>query len=196
MWLGNFRGNRYSRNHTTLNPDKDEAKFWDFSWHEMGTIDLPHIIDFILAKTGFSDMLYVGHSQGTTAFFVMGSERPEYNKKIKAQFSLAPVAYMNHMFNPFFKFVAFFDGPVGFLTKLLGMHELLANEGLLGKIASKFCQAPIMADLVCKNMLFLIGGFNEKQMNVTLLPEILQHTPAGSSTKQLLHFAQSIKSCK
>jgi lysosomal acid lipase/cholesteryl ester hydrolase len=27
VWFGNNRGNRYSRNHTSLNPDKDKA-FW------------------------------------------------------------------------------------------------------------------------------------------------------------------------
>jgi len=32
----------------------------------MGTKDLPAAIDFILGKTGFDSLDYVGHSQGTT----------------------------------------------------------------------------------------------------------------------------------
>ncbi|RZF48831.1 hypothetical protein LSTR_LSTR003211 [Laodelphax striatellus] len=43
VWLGNARGNAYSRNHILLNPSG--SKFWDFSWHEMGTKDLPAMID-------------------------------------------------------------------------------------------------------------------------------------------------------
>lgn len=36
VWLGNSRGNTYSLGHTTLDPNHDEAKYWDFSWFEMG----------------------------------------------------------------------------------------------------------------------------------------------------------------
>lgn len=100
VWLGNFRGNRYSRNHTNIDPsgERSERKhFWDFSWHELGMIDLPTMIDYILATTNFEQLQYVGHSQGTTACFVMASERPEYNDKIKMMHALAPVAFMGNI---------------------------------------------------------------------------------------------------
>ena len=41
------------------------------------------MIDFALAKTGQKDLHYIGHSQGTTAFFVMASLRKEMNAKIR-----------------------------------------------------------------------------------------------------------------
>ncbi len=66
--LGNNRGNKYSRNHTIYNPDKDK-EFLNFSAHEMGNIDLPTIIDFIIYKTGESKISYIGHSQGTAQLF-------------------------------------------------------------------------------------------------------------------------------
>lgn len=46
------------------------------------------------------DLLYVGHSMGTTMSFVMLSLRPEYNEKIQAAFALAPVAYMSKVKSP------------------------------------------------------------------------------------------------
>lgn len=103
VWLGNARGNTYSRRHTSFNPDggrKERSKFWAFSWHEIGTIDLPTMIDYVLEKTEHSKLHYVGHSQGTTAFFVMCSERPEYNDKIIMMNALAPVAYAKHISSP------------------------------------------------------------------------------------------------
>lgn len=36
VWLGNNRGSIYSRKHATLDPNKDSAKFWDFSFYELG----------------------------------------------------------------------------------------------------------------------------------------------------------------
>ena len=47
VWLGNSRGNTYSRAHTKYDPDHDAKDFWNFSWYDMGTYDLPAVIDTI-----------------------------------------------------------------------------------------------------------------------------------------------------
>ena len=47
VWLGNSRGNTYSRANTQWDPDHNERHFWDFSWFDMGTYDLPAVIDAI-----------------------------------------------------------------------------------------------------------------------------------------------------
>lgn len=66
VWLGNSRGNTYSEKNIHLDPDKDEKEFWDFDWQEMGTGDLPAVLDYITNLTGQEKVAYVGHSQGTT----------------------------------------------------------------------------------------------------------------------------------
>ncbi|CAF4455388.1 unnamed protein product, partial [Rotaria magnacalcarata] len=62
VWLGNMRGNYYSRAHVKYNPDHDEA-FWDFSWDDMARDDLPSMIYYILNVTQQTQIGYVGHSQ-------------------------------------------------------------------------------------------------------------------------------------
>lgn len=52
------------------------------------------------ASVPVHDLLYVGHSMGTTMAFALLSMRPEYNEKIRAAFALAPVAYMSKVKSP------------------------------------------------------------------------------------------------
>lgn len=94
LWIGNARGNTFSRNHTTLNPD--EPQFWTFSWHQIGVYDLPAMIDYILSHTGQDKLIYIGHSQGVTSMFVLLSKRPEYNKKIIILHAIAPPIIMKY----------------------------------------------------------------------------------------------------
>lgn len=107
VWLGNSRGNVYSMKHTSRSAHSifpsERKLYWSFSWHEIGVYDLPASIDYILGKTGAKKLQYIGHSQGTTAFFVMASERPEYNDKIEMMHALAPVAYLTNVFSPIIK---------------------------------------------------------------------------------------------
>ena len=61
VWLNNNRGTRYSRNHSFLDPDRDN-EYWFYDWEEMGFYDQGDVIDFIRDKTGKSKITYMGHS--------------------------------------------------------------------------------------------------------------------------------------
>ena len=62
VWLGNSRGNTFSRKHIKYDPDVDRADFWDFTWFDMGKYDVPAVIDYIQSKTGGQKVAYAGHS--------------------------------------------------------------------------------------------------------------------------------------
>ncbi|XP_033231536.1 lipase 3-like, partial [Belonocnema kinseyi] len=94
VWLGNNRGNTYSKNHTIFL--ETSYGFWDFSWHEMGIYDLPAMIDFVLQITGQKQLFYIGYSQGGTQFFVMNSMKPEYNDKIRLGVTFAPAVFLGN----------------------------------------------------------------------------------------------------
>lgn len=107
VWLGNTRGSTYSRQHRDLSPD--QKKFWEFSWHEIGERDLPKMINFVLKTTGFKKLHYIGHSQGTTSYFVMCNQVPRMQEKIQTMNALAPIAYMSNLFSPFVHAIAPFS---------------------------------------------------------------------------------------
>eukprot|EP00879_Flechtneria_rotunda_P018844 GHRR01019779.1.p2 GENE.GHRR01019779.1~~GHRR01019779.1.p2 ORF type:complete len:246 (+),score=79.21 GHRR01019779.1:214-951(+) len=64
VWLGNVRGNIFSRNHTSLK--LLDPNFWAFSWDDMAAKDLPSMLTVELLITGADEISYIGHSQGTT----------------------------------------------------------------------------------------------------------------------------------
>jgi len=58
------------------------------------------MIDYILHTTGYEKIYYVGHSEGTTQFWVMASEKSEYNSKITLMIGLAPAAFIGNIRGP------------------------------------------------------------------------------------------------
>ncbi|KAI4463814.1 lysosomal acid lipase-related [Holotrichia oblita] len=194
VWFGNARGNTWSRNHTVLSPK--DPRFWKFSWHEIGTIDLPTMIDYILQNTGQKQLFYVGHSQGTTTFFVMASELPEYNDKIKLMIALAPTAYMSNMKHPFIPMLSRFRWILESVVRANSLFEFLPEPNILSQIGKTMCLAGTFFEELCASGLFLIGGWNSRELNATMVPVIVANTPASSSTRQILHYAQEIRSGK
>lgn len=192
VWLGNARGNTYSKKHVNRVPS--DQCFWEFSWDEIGRFDLPAMIDFSLAKTGQKDLYYVGHSQGTTSFFVMCSMKPEYNAKIRIMFALAPIAWMSNMVSPMIRLVAPGSPALGWALEALGVGEFLPNSQLLAVAGGILCKNRAVTQDICSNSLFLVCGFDVGQLNATMLPVIMGHSPAGSSVKQFLHYAQGLVS--
>lgn len=194
VWMGNARGNKHSRRHVRLSPDKDRETFWDFSWDEIGRFDLPAMIDYALRATNQPTLNYVGFSQGTTSFFVMASERPDYNNKISLMVALSPVVWMTHVKSPLLRLIAPMNPYLYSMFKFIGVHEFLPSNSLIKSIERKICGNMILTQLICSNILFLLCGFNYKQLNVTNLPVIYAHLPSGASTKQLVHYGQEIVS--
>lgn len=194
VWVANTRGNRYSRRHQNLAVSNSD--YWLFSWHEMGMYDLPAMIDYALAKSKQEKLFFVSHSQGGTAFFVMASERPEYQEKIVAAFPLAPAVFMGNSKNPLFNILAPHASDIKFIADLIGMYEFKPSDKLIQTLGKIVCDDHSILQPLCKNIVFLLGGFGDKEMNLTLLSTVAQYDPAGASTRQFVHYAQSMTSGK
>uniref|UniRef100_A0A669QNQ0 Lipase n=1 Tax=Phasianus colchicus TaxID=9054 RepID=A0A669QNQ0_PHACC len=166
VWLGNSRGTRCSQRHQRLSPDQTE--FWDFSFHEMAIYDLPAMINFVLQKTGQKQLYYVGYSQGATIAFIAFSSMPELAQKIKTFFALAPVVTMKHVKSPVLKMSFLFNGKPDMLQILLGKTDASLRMRKLWRFLPNLCRHPLLHK-PCANLFFLLGGFNEKNLNMVRL---------------------------
>ncbi|RVE50819.1 hypothetical protein evm_004568 [Chilo suppressalis] len=184
VWMGNARGNKHALRHTSLNTNQSE--FWDFTWEEIGTYDLPAMIDYTLNVTEKENLYYIGYSQGTTSFYVMNSMKPEYNEKIKLMFALAPVAWMANVRSPLVKM---FSPASNFLGGLLLDYNLSSTE-FLESVSESICG---ILGVSCNSLLYMIVGHDSKNMN-DIMPVVLSHMPTTSSTLQLVHYGQLVGS--
>eukprot|EP00794_Sanderia_malayensis_P012754 gene12754-14061_t len=192
VWLGNSRGNTYSNKHVNLTVH--DAKFWDFSWDEMAKYDIPASLNYALQVTKQSELFYVGHSQGTLIAFAEFGRNPDLAKKIKGFFALAPVTTTGHIKGAI-KVLSYFTPEVEALLKILGIHDFAPSDWLIKLLAETVCEGKFI-DKVCADIIFLICGFDTANLNETRLPVYVSHTPAGTSTKDVIHFAQMVRSNK
>lgn len=88
VWLGNNRGNKYSKKSIHHNPNSN--KFWDFSIDDFAWHDIPDSIEYILQTTRARSLSYVGFSQGSAQAFGALSIHPQLNNKINVFIALAP----------------------------------------------------------------------------------------------------------
>lgn len=61
--------------------------------------DLPAIIDIIYSTARPQYLMYVGHMQGSTLFYVMASKKAEYQNKVHVMITLGPLAFLGNTKN-------------------------------------------------------------------------------------------------
>lgn len=192
VWLGNARGNLYSRGHEEMDPATDH-EYWKFSWDQMGKYDLPAAFDKVRNVTYADKLTYIGHSMGTTMFWVSLQENPGMEDQVEQMIGLGPVAKVNHMKSPL-KHLAPWINQIEYLFKFLGIDQFVPTNHIIQQFMKATCDKTMTELKMCDNLLFLITGFDSQQANLTLLPYVLGHTPAGASTQTVLHYAQLVNS--
>lgn len=203
IWLGNVRGNSYSRSHVKLDASF-ENEFWNFTWQNMAELDLPAMIDYTLAVSSQKQLHYIGHSQGTLIAFAKLSEDLEFQNKIKSVFALAPVAFLSDITSSLRSLT-----PLGKLLhsgiNVFGGSEILPKKPLARWISSKMHMLHRMHDndalgpggkLVYEgnNLLMNLCGFRPESYFKEKMAVYFTHMPSGTSLHNIVHYSQLITS--
>ena len=188
VWLGNNRGNRFSTGHLTLTTKDKE--YWDFYQEDMGLKDLPTLIDFILETTGYENISYVGHSEGTTQMFLGASLDPDYfTRRINLFVAMAPVASTANISN---KFIVEAASKIKLLelalVRELHYYNWFAPMPLADGAIDAACD---MLPGLCKEVAHKLLH-NDEVDNAARFDVFMSNEPSGSSYRTFVYYAQMI----
>ncbi|XP_034952337.1 lipase 3-like [Chelonus insularis] len=186
VWIGNCRGNYYSQSNVLLTPD--DPSFWNFTWHETGTLDLAGTIDYIRGVTRQHTLTVIGHSTGGTALLILLSEKPEYNKIVNLAITVgSPVIFTK---KPIFrsilsnqlKYANNIHHPTGSSVKQIHLPSVFF---------SNLCQNYNLQEY-CKEFfdIPLNYGFPGMPLEKT---QTVYNDPNETSRKFIMHFFQTLK---
>lgn len=190
VWLGNSRGNKYSRNSTRYSPNWPfDERFWAFDWESMARYDMPAQVDYALRVSGAGRLTYVGHSQGTTQAFA-NFATPEWSvhERVSLFVALAPVAYVHHTTSLLLRALVDLDVPA--LVSLLGVREFLPTSELLRLLLPGVCAA---TPPLCESVIYLFAGLDLGDLDKARLPVYVAHFPSGTSATNMVKWGQGVK---
>ncbi|KAL5657661.1 hypothetical protein ACJX0J_030824, partial [Zea mays] len=180
VWVGNVRGTRWSKGHSTLSVH--DKLFWDWSWQDLAEYDVLAMLSYVYTVAQ-SKILYVGHSQGTImglAAFTM----PETVKMISSAALLCPISYLDHVSASFvLRAVAMH---LDEMLVIMGIHQLNFRSDMGVQILDSLCDDE---HLDCNDLLSSITGQN-CCFNSSRIDYYLEYEPHPSSTKNLRHLFQ------
>ncbi|KHJ76387.1 hypothetical protein OESDEN_23993 [Oesophagostomum dentatum] len=156
---------------------------------EMAIYDLPAMVDYVLAKTGHPSLYYVGHSQGVMTMWIKLSKDQAFGAKIRKFFALAPASRMAHVKGVFFYTSQIYE-QYKLMYNLFGDGEFFPNSVFASAMADILCDKTV--NKLCEDFIFSVVGPNSNQFNMSRLGIYMAHDPAGTSSRNMLHFAQMI----
>jgi len=185
VWMGNNRGNTYSRSNIYYSPSQNE--FWDFSWDEMANIDLPTMVDYVLGQTNQEQLFYVGHSEGTIQAF-SGFENSTVAEKIKLFVALAPIAYVGHISSAVIQTMAALH--IDTILEVLGFNHFLVQSEVLDVFIDSTCDASYK---ICDDVMCSIMGCDPTNWNNSRWDLYGNLDPAGTSVQNMNHWGQGVR---
>jgi len=184
VWLGNNRGNGVSM--INIYYSNTSKEFWDFSWDEMGLIDLPAQLNYVLEHTGAPQLTYIGHSEGTIQAFSGFISNTTLSKSVNLFVALAPIEYVQNIGSKLIQTLAHYY--VEDIDYLLGIYESNLPNSIRAilpgvcDLDSFGCQKAI--DILCGPTTY----FNDSREDF-----YLHYEPNPTSVKNMAHWTQGVR---
>ncbi|KAF2175782.1 alpha/beta-hydrolase [Zopfia rhizophila CBS 207.26] len=184
VWLGNNRGNKYSKKCVHNAPTS--TSFWNFSMDQFAFHDIPDSIAYILSTTHQPSLSYIGFSQGTAQAFATLSIHPTLNDKVNVFIALAPAMSPKGLMSPIVD--SFVKASPDVLFLAFGRRAILASTTMWQSIL----YAPIFVRLIDMSLKFLFGWTGN---NITPHQKLASypHLYSFTSTKSVVHWFQIIR---
>lgn len=184
VWLGNNRGNKYSKKSTKHSPIS--TGFWNFSMDEFAFHDIPDTIDYILNATSQPSLSYIGFSQGTAQAFATLSIHPGLNDRVNLFVALAPAMSPAGLNNGIVDALVKTNPNVLFLA--FGRKSILSSATMWQSIL----YPPIFVRLIDMSLSFLFAWYGR---NITVQQKLAAypHLYSFTSTKSVVHWFQIIR---
>lgn len=192
VWIANTRGNKYSRNHTHLNPDKD-PEFWDFTFTDEYEDDLANI-QLVLSTTGQQKLAYIGHSEAAAGMlYGLTQDVADWLKeRISIFVAIAPISRMDHMKSVYLRALGVTDFGIK-VIKFFGIHEWFGNNPYRKSKFNLICNYFVE---LCEFNMYTISEGAFSVMDKEALRVYLGHFPGGLSVKILDHELQMYRAEK
>jgi lysosomal acid lipase/cholesteryl ester hydrolase len=184
VWLGNNRGNKYSKKNIHMAPT--DAKFWNFSMDQFAFHDIPDSIAYILETAHQPSLSYIGFSQGTAQAFATLSIHPTLNEKVDVFIALAPAMSPKGVASGTVD--SFVKASPDILYLAFGRKTILPSATMWQSIL----YPPIFVRLIDASLKFLFGW---TAVNITPEQKLAcyPHLYSYTSTKSVVHWFQIIR---
>jgi len=184
VWLGNNRGNKYSKKSVNHSPTTNA--FWNFSIDQFAFHDIPDTIEYILSTTAQASLSYIGFSQGTAQAFATLSIHPTLNEKVDVFIALAPAMSPPGLANGIVASMIKASPEVLFLA--FGRRSLLNSAGMWQALL----YPPIFIRFIDIALQFLFG-WHTANISPNQKLAAYPHLYSFSSTKSVVHWFQIIR---
>ncbi|KAI0724469.1 triacylglycerol lipase [Cerioporus squamosus] len=187
VWLGNNRGNKYSKK--SIHHSPTSAKFWDYSIDDFAWHDIPDSIEYILKVTKEPSLSYVGFSQGTAQAFAALSIHPPLNEKVNVFVALAPAM------SPAGLAARVVDGLMKASPTLVFL--VFGRKSIMSSVPTwqSLLYPPLYSAVITTSLTWL---FNWRCRNIPSLQKLaaFAHLYSTASVKSVVHWFQIMRNAK